>query len=120
VPDLEPRLELGEVVNAVGRVRARRGQAAEIVVESAADIRRAATFAGVSADTTGHGTFTIPAAGVLDRSIVDVVDPEPSPAAPALPWPALVVGLTMLSAVLLGGAALVAWRSMRSEQPRPA
>jgi hypothetical protein len=38
---VDPELEVGEVVNAIGRVLRRRDRSTEIVVESAADLRRA-------------------------------------------------------------------------------
>ncbi len=122
IEPLELGLHVGEVVNATGRVRARR-TGAEVVVAAATDVRRASrpVAASIEAprsdagrldgaggstapgpDTHGAGLLAAPAAGGLDvRPVVAVA------------------GLAAAALLLLSAAAVVAWRSRAAVSPVP-
>ena len=110
---VEPGFRVGEIVNAVGRVQRHRERGSEVVVESVADVRRAASLVGqgqISAAETFAAVAGRPAA---------VRGPQPAPeleapASPAFPgtWVLLAVGaLALVSVLLLGSAGFLAWRS---------
>ena len=110
---VEPGFRVGEIVNAVGRVQRHRERGSEVVVESVADVRRAASLVG-QGQISAVETF----AAVAGRPTA-VRGPQPAPeleapASPAFPrtWVLLAVGaLALVSVLLLGSAGFLAWRS---------
>jgi hypothetical protein len=107
----QPGFTVGEVVNAVGRVRRHRLRGSEVVLESPADLRRAASLTGAA---------LVPPNGA--EPPVAVPDPpEAGGAAQAAgTWPGwgvvpAIVGLALAAVSLLASAGFIAWRG-----PRPA
>ena len=122
---IEPRelaLHVGEVVNAIGRVQARR-TGPEVVVASAADVRRAARPVAASLEAPLVDARWLVGAGGPTDPIRDarVADAPAAPAPRALDVrPLLVIGgLATAALLLLSAAAVVAWRSRGAVSPAP-
>ena len=112
----QPGFRMGEVVNAVGRVRRHRQRGSEVVVDSLADLRRAASL-GASAVTQTTDRYAVVAALQADIEL-EAVEAEPpvQPAQASLTgWAVLAIcGLALASVSLLGAAGFVAWRGARA------
>jgi len=122
VDPIEPRLRVGEVINATGRVKRRASGRPEVVVEAAADVRRAGALgSGAAQDTSTDRSMPLSAS-----LVVPVGEPQP-PNVPlrvgAKPIPLAlmaVAGLVIVAIILLSSAALLAWRSRASSSaPTP-
>ena len=119
VERIDPKLEIGEVINAVGRVQRRPSGRPEVIVETAADVRRGATL-GRGAAASAPAVRRMPLSAPLAASIEEPRMPHASIPADTSPIPLLLIavaGLTVVAIVLLGSAALLAWRSPRSPLP---
>ncbi len=121
---VEPVLRVGEVINATGRVRSRAG-GPEVLVETAADVSRAARAGTPSSDQTASPPSLSGEAGsALVRDPAGVLD-APVLLAATAPWTAEVdqlpllvtVGLTLTSLAFIASAALLSWRTRRSLVP---
>jgi hypothetical protein len=119
VERLDPGLKIGEVVNAIGRVERRRGRTLEVVVASAADLRRAATTELAEAGSTRAVSARIAPDSLAEENAVDEsVVPDVTSAGLPDGWPAIVLGgLALVSVTLLVGAGLLAWRGARDTTP---
>ncbi len=117
---IEPELRVGEVINATGRVRSRPG-GPEVIVETAADVSRAARSGTPSSERTTLPALIGGSGSVLARDPTDVLD-APVLLAGTAPWAATVdqlpllvtVGLTLTSLACIASAALLSWRTRRS------
>ncbi len=120
---IEPRelaLHVGEVVNATGRVQARR-TGPEVVVASAADVRRAAGPVAASLDAPLVDVRWLDSEGGSIGRIPDarVADAPAAPSPRGLDVRSLfaIGGLTTAALLLLSAAAVVAWRSRGAVSP---
>ncbi len=116
VAPLEPRLRLGEVVNATGRVTRRAGRPAEVVVESAADLRRAAGLAPSQSHLDEALLLGPPTSEQVHAPSIGGVQ---AAAAGAFD-PAIVAGLATLGLLCAGCfvvAGWLAWRTRRGPAP---
>ena len=105
----QPGFTVGEVVNAVGRVRRHRLRGSEVVLESPADLRRAASLLG-AAPVPPNGAE--PAVAAPDRP---GTEGAAQPLGTSLAWwvvPAI-VGLAVVAVSLLASAGFIAWRGPR-------
>ncbi len=118
VEPIDPALRVGEIVNAKGRVRAGRG-GPEVVVDSAADVRRAAgvTYTAEVAGSRDPVPREEPSAMASGSEVLvplsagpDTTRPEPLPLVAA-------GGLAAAASLLLVLAGVVARRSRREPQP---
>ncbi len=119
VEPIEPRLQVGEVINVTGRVTRGNGGRREVVVETTADVRRAAALDGGAAEgALQTGTMPLSAslvAGLVGPQLPTTPVPE---AGAAIPVPlVLAAGFVVVAIVLLVSAALFAWRSRDSLAP---
>ena len=119
VERLDPGLEVGEVVNAIGRVERRPGRTPEVVVASAADLRRAATIELAEAGPTRPVSARLAPDSLADETATgESVVPDVAPAGLPDGWPAIVLGgLALVSVTLLAGAGLLASRGSRDTTP---
>jgi hypothetical protein len=114
---VDPEFRIGEVVNAVGRVRRHRARGPEVVVESVADVRRAASLLGsddsLAVRDTGVATGRSPSAVPVDS------DGSERPPEGFVPGPALLLlgAIGLASLALLGAAGFIAWSSTRPAKP---
>lgn len=112
VAPIEPALRVGEVLNVMGRVRERSSGRLEVVVRSAADLRRAARLQERATAATGDPRTALLAAAV--QSPAALVAAERSMA------PALTVAVLAAAALaLLGSTALLLWRPRIAERLLP-
>jgi hypothetical protein len=117
---LDPSLELGDVVNAVGRVQRRRDQTMEVVVGSAADLRRAAStrVEALSADRPVAARLPLAVASSLESA-------GPADGTTASPPTSRVWYLFLLGAIALVAcgslvaASLLAWHQHRQPPEAP-
>ncbi len=116
VGPLDPELRVGEVVNATGRVRQRTGRP-EVVVQTAADVRRAAALGERPlAESFAPRPTLLPGIALASGTEAAPAPPPQAAAAALLPFLAI-GGLAGTSFVLLGSAALLLWRSRKSPLP---
>jgi len=122
---IEPRelaLDVGEVVNATGRVQTRR-TGPEVVVASAADVRRAARPVAASLESPLVDARWLDGAVGSPGRIPDarIAGAPDVPSANGLdPRPLIAVGgLAAAALLLLSAAAAVAWRSRGAVSPTP-
>jgi hypothetical protein len=124
----DPAIRVGEIVNAVGRVRRHRQHGTEVVVGSVADVRRAARLGG------SLPTATETRAGILGRTVAEVgplvVTPMPLGLAgpiettasplrrlPLVPLLLVTAVLGLVSAAALAAAGVLIWRGSRPSGP---
>jgi hypothetical protein len=116
IEPIDPKLQIGEIINATGRVRHRAGGRPEVLVAAAADLRRAASLGyevGDSASTSvTESSEGYDAAVAQSPSAIEPV--ATGDVAPLV----LVGGLGLMAVILLGSAAWLAWRS-RGSMPAP-
>ncbi len=116
---IDADFEVGEVINVIGRVERRGGRSPEVVVASAADLRRAAAVDIARSESTQPVS-----AAVAPGALADVAASkrpsglgEPAPVSFAV-WPAVaLVALGLLSLGSVSGAAFLAWRAARPSRP---
>ncbi|MEA2026624.1 MAG: OB-fold nucleic acid binding domain-containing protein, partial [Chloroflexota bacterium] len=116
VGPLDPELRVGEVVNATGRVRQRTGRP-EVVVQAIADVRRAAALGERPPAELFAPRPTPPPDTALALGTEAASTPAPQAAASAFLPLVGISGLAGSSLLLLGSAALLAWRSRSSPLP---
>jgi hypothetical protein len=116
IEQFQPGFRLGEVVNAVGRVRRHRQRGSEVVVDSPADLRRAASLGGEPATQTTD-TYGVVAArrADIEPQVLEAESPAQPAGRPLGSWVLLVIGgLALASVSLMGSAGFVAWRGSRT------
>jgi len=112
VERLEPAIEVGEVVNAVGRVRRHRQRGSEVIVESVADVRRAASLVG---EQVNDGFAPVDGRiGPSALPVVEVDHPDEGPLIPVLPLLLLAGILGLVATSFLAAAGYILWRSTRT------
>jgi hypothetical protein len=108
-------LRVGEVINAVGRVQRHRVRGSEVVVDSAADVRRAASLAGQETVAAAETMAMVGGiSGGLGSMSLATEPEEPLPSTMGAGWalPAT-AALALVSMLLLGSAGFLIWRSGR-------
>jgi DNA/RNA endonuclease YhcR with UshA esterase domain len=125
VEPIEPRLQVGEVINVTGRVTRLAGGRREVVVESTADIRRAAAL-GQEPGLGSVAPGSMPLSAALDIGVPGSPLAGLSPAGGMLPGeaaeavpPGLIVAAVaaILAVILLASAAGFAWHTRASARP---
>jgi hypothetical protein len=108
-------LRVGEVVNAVGRVQRQGDRRAEVVVDSIADIRRAASLVPEAASVIATSAVGVAAESSSQRATREALAAAPGTSWPAIGWPLGIAALLgLVAALLLGSAGVLAWRTDRS------
>jgi len=121
VRPIEPALQVGEVLNVVGRVRRHGDGQLEVVVRSATDVHRAAALGqpGPSvADAVGTTMLsaTLPDVAAVGSGL-ETAAPD---GGPQLLVPVLLATLVGLAALLLGAATVLLWWPRLSRRLLPA